>query len=594
MGRIVAGILAVFFIVLGTPIAADAAGPRATDVDNFSFDSFAADYYLGVDADGRSTLTTVETLVARFPETDQNRGIRRALVQNYDGHPTDLTVTGVTDESGKPRAFDTESEDDIQYVTIAADDYVHGAQTYVISYEQHNVTRYFDDTGVDEFYWDVNGTGWAQPFGSVTARVHVDEQIADRLTGDAACYWGPEGASNRCEITAAGTDGTTLTASQQNLAAFENVTIAVAFEAGTFVPRDNAYFASPFSWVQLVGLLAALIAGVWGFVIRATTTRDADGRPTIIAEYVPPKWHDLLASAEILGQSGRGTAAALIDLAVRRKIRIIENENRLGKDSFTIELVDPEGLSPRTQQLLNAFFGTRLRPGEQYQLSAKNPKVGKRVHEVTVTVRKDATRLGLRRTVAARNVILPFLLALVGLIAAFVAGVIMTVDARGGAWPLLLVLPAIAALTLVSIAIFRRPLTAAGAELRDYLRGMELYIKVAEQGRLRMLQSPEGAERVHVDVTDRRAMLKLNERMLPYAVLFGQEKEWAEELTHWYDEQPDWYVSNQPFNAAVFVAGVGGLSSSASTVYSGSSTSGGSSGGGSSGGGGGGGGGGGV
>ncbi|MET1044942.1 MAG: DUF2207 domain-containing protein [Microbacteriaceae bacterium] len=603
MGRILAGILAVFCLVLGAPLAADAAGPRATKVDDFSFDSFEADYYLGVDADGRSTLTTVETLVALFPETDQNRGIRRALVQDYDGHPTDLTVTGVTDESGQPRAFDTESEDGIEYVTIAADDYVHGAQTYVITYEQRNVTRYFDDTGVDEFYRDVNGTGWPQPFGSVTARLHVDDEIADRLTGDAACYWGPEGASNRCDISAgdstdgttgSDTAGTTLTASQRNLAAFENVTIAVGFEAGTFVPRDNSYFASWLSWVQLAAVLAAVAAGIWGFVIRATTTRDADGRPTIIAEYTPPKEYDLMAAAEILGRPGRSAAAQLIDTAVRRKIRIIETGKRLGKDSFTLELVDPTGLSPRSEQLLKAFFGQVLRPGEQHQLAPTNTKVGKRVHEVIVAVHKDATRRGLRRTVATRNVILPFLLALAGLIVAFVAGVIMVVDARGGAWPLLLVLPGVAAVTMVSIAIFRRPLTAAGAEFRDHLRGMELYIKVAEQDRLRMLQSPQGAERVPVDVSDRRAMLKLNERMLPYAVLFGLEKEWAEELTHWYDGQPDWYVSNQPFNAAVFVAGIGGISSSASTYSGSSSSSGGSSGGGSSGGGGGGGGGGGV
>ncbi len=155
-------------------------------------------------------------------------------------------------------------------------------------------------------------------------------------------------------------------------------------------------------------------------------------------------------------------------------------------------------------------------------------------------------------------------------------------------------IPAGLAVAAVAISIFRRPLTAAGAELRDHLRGMHLYIKVAEQDRLRVLQSPEGALRTPVHVDDPREMLKLNERMLPYAVLFNLEKDWAEQLAVQYEDgRPDWYVSNQPFNAAIFAAGVSGLSTSASTVTA-SSTSGGSSGGGSSGGGGGGGGGGGV
>ena len=72
------------------------------DVNAFSFESFAADYYLDTDAEGRSTLRTVETLVALFPDFDQNRGILRALVNTYQGHPTDISIVSVTDENGTP------------------------------------------------------------------------------------------------------------------------------------------------------------------------------------------------------------------------------------------------------------------------------------------------------------------------------------------------------------------------------------------------------------------------------------------------------------------------------------------------------------
>ena len=73
------------------------------------------------------------------------------------------------------------------------------------------------------------------------------------------------------------------------------------------------------------------------------------------------------------------------------------------------------------------------------------------------------------------------------------------------------------------------PLSARGKEQNDYLLGMRDYMQLAEADRIRYLQSPEGAERVNVD--DRVAMVKLYERLLPFAIIFGIEDKWAEELT---------------------------------------------------------------
>ena len=78
--------------------------------------------------------------------------------------------------------------------------------------------------------------------------------------------------------------------------------------------------------------------------------------------------------------------------------------------------------------------------------------------------------------------------------------------------------------------LVRKPLTAAGAEVRDHLKGLKVFIEWAEADRIRMLQSPQGAERVQIDSRDVRQMLWLYELLLPYAVVFGQEKQWAKEL----------------------------------------------------------------
>jgi len=95
-------------------------------------------------------------------------------------------------------------------------------------------------------------------------------------------------------------------------------------------------------------------------------------------------------------------------------------------------------------------------------------------------------------------------------------------------------------------------------------------------------------------------VLKLNERLLPYAVLFGLEQEWSRELAALYEargETPGWYAGRGAFDSRAFAVGVASFSTASSTSWSGSSSSSsssGSGGGGSSGGGGGGGGGGGV
>jgi hypothetical protein len=156
-------LLALFASLLLTALVAP---PARADVEDFSFESLDVEYQLGRADDGTSTLTVVETFVAIFPESDQNRGMRRAIPDSYQGAPLDPQLVSLTDENGVPREAETETEDGFFLMTSRADDFVHGRQTYVFTYTLENVTRYFADTASDEFYWDVNGTAWPQPFTS--------------------------------------------------------------------------------------------------------------------------------------------------------------------------------------------------------------------------------------------------------------------------------------------------------------------------------------------------------------------------------------------------------------------------------------------
>ena len=152
-------LLPVLLVSLFTFNAFMPAATASAGVNDFVITRYQADYYLSKDGDNRSTLKTVDTITARFSSANLNHGLERAIPRAYDGHPVHLRVASVVDELGNPEEYTTYSSNGNEVVRIGnADTYVHGSQTYVITYEQADVTRYFDDTKSDEFYWNVNGT----------------------------------------------------------------------------------------------------------------------------------------------------------------------------------------------------------------------------------------------------------------------------------------------------------------------------------------------------------------------------------------------------------------------------------------------------
>jgi uncharacterized membrane protein YgcG len=86
----------------------------------------------------------------------------------------------------------------------------------------------------------------------------------------------------------------------------------------------------------------------------------------------------------------------------------------------------------------------------------------------------------------------------------------------------------VAAPILTWVTLYRVHLpTANTQQIVRHLEGLRLYIRLAEQDRMRILQSPGNAQFV---VSGAAEIVALNERLLGYAVLFGLEKEWAEQI----------------------------------------------------------------
>lgn len=565
--------------------------PASASVEDFSFEAFDASYELDRTEDGRSSMTVTETLVALFPEYDQNRGLARYLPTTYQRVSLETEMLSVTDESGSPRPWSTMKEGDVLVIesVVPQGQYVYGRQVYRLTYQQENVIGDFtESTGVQEFYWDINGSGWPQRFGRVTAEIRVPADIAPSVRTDRmACYQGAEGSTVSCEMSATTLkDGSLkILALAGPLAPYETVTVAIAFERDTFVVPVSSVWDTGWLYAQILGALGALVMAGWMVSLRRRVFADAPGRPVIVAEYLPPKNVTIAEASTLQRVPGKIPLAGLLDLAVSGAIVLSENPEKRGRWSL---IRKDAPLSAEGEKILQVLFGSTPSVGESTPLPRRSTAVGDRLTSFSSSVRSRMMQEGFYRRIGAGRraaVIVPTLFS--ALFA--VGGALSALDEGYGdliVWVLGLVGGGLSGWVL-SIA-FRTPLGDAGAEARDFLAGLKLYIRLAEKDRLAYLQSPQGALREKVSADDPREVLKLYERLLPWAVVLGEEKRWLRELDALYrDQQPTWIDSPNPG----FMNSLSSFQSATASSFQ-SSSSGGSSGGGSAGGGGGGGGGG--
>ncbi|RWZ52738.1 DUF2207 domain-containing protein [Labedella phragmitis] len=576
-GAAVAAILLATATALGVPAAAHA------DVDDFTFESFHADLMLIRDADEHSELEVTETIVALFPEDrEQNRGIVRAIPDDYDGVPLDTDVLSVTDENGEPVPFELSEDGGFLEVATGTDAFVFGERTYVISYTQRDVVRAFDDTDADEFQRDINGTGWEQPFGEVSATLTMAPELAADLTGNAACYRGEEGSSDQCEVETSEEDGSAVVrVSESDLEEEQNVSLVVGFEPGSFVPGEierNAFERFAFAstpvaqGASIVVIVLAALAAV-GAVIGRRRVRDAPGRGTIVPEYEAPRGITVMQAAHLANRPLSAVPAALVDLAVAGNVRILAPEGEETADGVTLEYVRPSDDAER-QDVLVALFGEDASPGEQKTVGADSEGLAARLAALSDVAKESLRSAGLTEQARQRMTSAAIYASIGVVVVAFVA-MILPIIGRAASWPGVVGLLAAVAAVIVAISVwrYRDRITDAGAPVRDHLVGLRDYLALAEADRLRVLQSPDGAERI--DTGDPLQIVHVYEKLLPYAVIWGVEKQWAEVLETRVQETgaPLGWYDGSSFSSVHFLTTFGALRASAapaSAAWSGS------------------------
>lgn len=549
--------LATFAIVLGAvaaaPVAASAAasvpesasaGAPASvlaDVDDFSYASWDAQYDLSLDAEGRAMMHVTETLVARFPDADQNRGIVRGLATSYEGSRLDTTILSVTDETGADVPYETETDDGVLYVLTGDDDYVQGLTTYVIEYEMRDVVL-AAESGVDEFYWDLLPLDSTQDIESFRADVVVDESLAAGLTGAVACYQGFSGSGDSCMVDGPieTADGARFHVESGERAAGDGVTVAIAFEAGT-VAQPAARLPNPLT--DVAPMFAALGAGVlsigsW-FLVFGDKKRRRTATGVVVAQYdVPATMPPLLAAAIIPGAKSE-IPSEIVHLAVRGAIRIEEGAQperprlRLLDDARVGDQLDAEAID-------NLFLGS---DGGVVDIPAASETFAARMGVLKQLGMKQAASRGFTMRARSRAAVIVQWIAIAIAVAGLAVAIWGVASGRVGAIPALVIVAFGAFLVLVSsLFSFSKHvvLTPEGAQQYEYLQGVREFIRVAEADRLQMLQSYRGAERRQDGGAN---IIVLYERLLPYAMLFGLEDEWGEVLEHVYSYEqrgPAW------------------------------------------------------
>ncbi|MFB4353956.1 DUF2207 domain-containing protein [Microbacterium sp. LS_15] len=493
------------------------------DVDDFSYASWDARYEVGLDAEGRSHMHVTETLTARFPDADQNRGIVRGLPTSYQNAWVDPQILSVTDEQGAAVPYETDEDDGVLYVLTGDDEYVRGLTTYVIEYEMRDIMLTADN-GVDEFYWDLLPLDSTQPIESFHTEIVFDRTLTDRLAGNARCYIGFSGSTDECPLLP-GADASSFRVEQDSLAPGEGVTVAIGFEAGT-VTQPTARQPDPVTDVvpAVVGVGAlGLSIGSW-FAVSSFRRSRRRATGIVVAQYdVPDSLPPLLAAAIIPGAKD-AIPAEIVHLAVRGTLRIEE-----GSDAEEPRLRRMPGSRIPDQldvEALDALFAEADSEGVA-DLPSSSESFAARMTALTQRGTAEAAARGLTTKARSRGAVILQWIAIALVLAGFGIGLFGIIAGRVTAIPAFVAVSFGIVLVLISsfYAFSKHTvLTPEGAREHEYLQGVREFIRVAEADRLRMLQSYSGAERRQDGGAD---VIVVYERLLPYAMLFGMEDEWG-------------------------------------------------------------------
>lgn len=494
---------------------------------------------------GEGTLKVEETIVYDF-DAYERHGIYRTIPYSYtrDGVKYNIRIDGVavTDEDGSGYTIDVSRSGGEFTIRIGDPDlYVTGTKTYVIGYSVQRAINFFEDH--DELYWNATGTEWSVPIDEASATVYFPSGTdTDGFTH--ACYTGAYGSdASDCTIDDSFAGSVTFT-SDVSFLSYEGMSVVVGFPKNiitkptawqnfAFLLQDNWYFAIPIIFFVFMHLL-------W-----LKKGRDPKGRRTIVPQYESPYG---LRPAELGAlwdekADTKDISAAIVGLAVRGYIKISYLDK---KDYEFSKIKSADGnLTSVESKIMNALFGSR----SKVTLKSLKNKFYAHLSDIESAMYTAMVDNGFYSK-NPRNVKGAYF----GVSSVVIIGLIIIASSIGtaAAWVSAIVT---AAILFIYSALMPQK-TMRGAEAKEEALGFKWFLSVTETERLKFHNAPEKKPEQF-------------EEFLPYAMVFGVEKQWAEQFKDMYIPEPSWYegAPGTAFSAIYFAGALSSMNNSMKSTF---------------------------
>ena len=597
--------------------------------------------------DTTGELTVTETITVNATGNIIKRGIVRKIPTsriNTDNTYTNTPVELVSvSHNGMKSDYHTENKGTNLVIYVGSKDVLipSGLHQYEIVYKTSRQTGFYEN--YDELYWNVTGTEWDFPIRQAACFVSLPPQAS---VLQKACYTGAQGSdANNCKLLDETESSVNFGA--ENLGSNEGLTIAVGFNKGVVKPPPPP---PPPTWWEIWRIRIISLLTLLGMIIYYGYTWNKFGidppKPVIYPRFVPPAGLSLadLGMIHYESFSFRFVSATLLQWAVKGFITIkdetesylfnlikspkfiisrlkspddsfSDNEKSFfndlfrQNDSFTIEGTYDEDIHDATEDFTNnvkKHYDSTLGKGKNtgYVIIVSMVFIASLI--LMVILDKTALIIFFVAPLFIIILMVPFFLGIIGkifsglnlklyndiivwlilipstLVVALIWG--FSVDINEKVFLSFLVIGF--ASLLVYAYLIKRP-SAEKLALQSEIEGFKMYLDMAENERVKLLNPPEETP-------------ALFEKYLPYAALFKVEKVWGERFKNILEQSPQqphaytagWYTGSNFSNFTNNFASAGFSQAMHSSSTQSSSYSSGSGGGGFSGGGGGGGGGG--
>lgn len=556
MKKILFSFLTLFLLFLLTPLHA-----KAEYIQSFNSQ-------ININKDG--TIDVNETIVYDFADL-QKHGIYRNIPyikENKDGKQFRLKFSNisVTDEQGDKYNYKKSNENQNIVLKIGdANKTITGVHIYVISYKVSGALTYFSEH--DELYWNVNGNQWNVAMDKVTVTVLFPELIlSNNLKG--ACFTGAKN-EKKSECTISINNGKIVFESNSAFKPYEGMTIVASFPidivAVLQAEKVEKFSDTLIGRIVLGGLLLGMLFWYVIYPIKVIIKwylygRDPKVSGPVRAWFDPPKTKRgrILTPAEtgsLIDETVnlRDISGMIVSLAQRGYYKIVEKKK---KDFYFIKKKGFEGdstLLPFEKKFLEKVF-------TKDEIRLKDKKLYFTIQDISD---KLYTNLVLEDFFPKNPKSIRTFYSTI----AVVAGITLNFH--------LMIIALTFGRFMPRKTVFGAKATSIAKSLKNFLSSQERQLEFQAKNQM------------------------MFEKLLPYAVVFGVEKIWAERFKDIDIKSPDWYEGKDMavFNSVIFASSLSrSLSSFRSSATpttsskgfsSGFSSSGGFSGGGGGGGGGG-------